>query len=255
MITPISTDKKTGRATFSMKKTTPAFANALRRTMIDTVPTMAVETVEFVKNNSALYDEVLANRIGLIPIKTDLKGYNFWKEGDPEDDPRSTLKLTLKAKGPCTVCAEELQSKDPKVKPAVPKIPIVQLLKGQELELIATAKLGRGKTHVKHAPGLVWYNYKPTIKVNNNSPDIEKYREKYPPQIFKNGKIDAKAIEELNLVEACDGVNDDIVKVERDETELIFNIEPWGQLTPAQILSAAADELTAKLEEFTAKIK
>ncbi|MBW3019011.1 DNA-directed RNA polymerase subunit D [Candidatus Woesearchaeota archaeon] len=254
MITLLNKDKKTGRMTFSMKKTNPAFANALRRTMIDTVPTMAVETVEFVKNSSALYDEVLANRIGLIPIKTDLKGYNFWKEGDPEDDPRSTLKLTLKAKGPCMVYAEELQSKDPKVKPAIAKIPIVQLLKGQELELIATARLGRGKTHVKHSPALVWYTYKPTVKVNNTA-DVEKYKDKYPPQVFKNGKIDAKAIEELGLIEACDGVNEDIVKIERDDTEIIFNIEPWGQLTPAQILSAAADELTAKLEEFTAKVK
>ena len=212
MIELLKKDKKTGRVTFLLKGSTPAFANALRRIMIEGVPSMAIEDVEFVQNSSALYDEVLAHRLGLIPLSTDLKGYELRKPGD-ELSAKNSVKLILRAKGPCTVYAEDLKSKDPKVKPVYPKTPIVRLLKGQELELEATAVLGMGKEHVKFAPCLVWYTYKPKVTVNNGHKDFDKFKDKYPSQVFANGKIDAKLIEQHNLYEACDGVNDEIVKI------------------------------------------
>ena len=64
-----------------IKGTTPAFMNTLRRTMIEEVPTMAIEDVEFRKNNGILYDEMIAHRLGLIPLKTDLKGYRMLEVG------------------------------------------------------------------------------------------------------------------------------------------------------------------------------
>ena len=56
-----------------MKDTTPSFANTLRRVVTEDVPTMAIEDVEFRKNNSILYDEIISHRLGLIPLTTDLK--------------------------------------------------------------------------------------------------------------------------------------------------------------------------------------
>jgi DNA-directed RNA polymerase alpha subunit len=47
-----------------------SLANTIRRSLAE-VPTLAVDEVEIFKNDSALYDEVLAHRIGLIPLKTD----------------------------------------------------------------------------------------------------------------------------------------------------------------------------------------
>ncbi len=253
MIESIKKDKKTGRVTFLLKNANPAFANALRRIMIEAVPTMAIEEVEFAQNNSALYDEIMAHRLGLLPLTTDLKGYDR-KMPEDELSAKNSVKLTLKAKGPCTVYAEDLKSKDPKVKPVFPKTPIVKLLKGQELELEATAVLGVGKDHVKFAPCLAWYTYKPKVVVNNNSKEFDQFKDKYPPQIFNNGKIDAKLIEQHDLYEACDGVNEDIVKIERDPTTFVFNIEPWGQLSPSEILASASDHFNGLLEEFSSKL-
>ena len=118
----------------------------------------------------------------------------------------------------------------------------------------ATAVLGIGKTHTKFTPCLAWFIYKPKVSVNNNHKDFDKFKDKYPPQVLNNGKIDAKLIEQHDLFEACDGVNDEIVKVERDPSTLIFNIEPWGQLNPAEILASAVDHFTKLFDEFSDKL-
>ncbi|MFA7304420.1 MAG: DNA-directed RNA polymerase subunit D, partial [Methanoregula sp.] len=59
-------------ARFTLSGARPGFANAFRRAMIGEVPTLAIEDVRIYDNTSALFDEMLAHRLGLIPIKTDL---------------------------------------------------------------------------------------------------------------------------------------------------------------------------------------
>ncbi len=248
----LNEDKKTSKVTFLLKGATPAFANVLRRAMIESVPTMAIHDVEFKQNSSALYDEIIAHRLGLLPLKTDLKSYVLQTQCKCKGEgcARCTLKLTLKAKGPCTVYASDIKSKDPKVKPFFGDMPIVKLLKGQELELEATAVLGQGKQHVKWSPCLAWYVYEPTITVNNDSPKLAECKNKYPPQIFdKNGKIDKKLIVG-NLVDACDGVCPEVIKIDYNPNNFLFSIEPWGQLSAKEIATAAADMLLESLNEF-----
>ncbi|RMD58060.1 DNA-directed RNA polymerase subunit D, partial [Candidatus Woesearchaeota archaeon] len=204
MIEGVQTDKRTGRVSFTLKANV-AVANTLRRIMMESVPTMAIHEVEFIKNDSALYDEMLAHRLGLIPLTTDLKSYEIKKENE-EYTAKNSLKLFLKAKGPCTVYAEQLESQDPKVKAAHPKTPIVKLLKGQELEFQATAILGVGKDHTKFAPCKAWYTQEYKVSVKNDHPDFEEYKNKYPKAAFAaNGKIDPKLIEKHNLYDACKG--------------------------------------------------
>ena len=62
------------------KNTEEFFANTIRRLIIGEVPTLAVEDVEIKENSSQLYDEMIALRLGLSPIKTDLNSYNFKNE-------------------------------------------------------------------------------------------------------------------------------------------------------------------------------
>lgn len=247
---------KNGRVKFLIKNTTPAFANVLRRGILDTVPTMAIAEVELTKNSSILYDETIAHRLGVIVLRTDLKAYNVPSKCSCEGAgcSKCTLKLTLKAKGPGTVYASDLNSKDPKVVPVYDKTPIVKLLKGQELEFEATATLGTGKEHVKFSPALAWYRYDAKITVNNSHPKFDEFKDKFPPQIFKGGKIDKKLIEDLDLVDACDGINEDIVKIEYDPTTIVFYVEPWGQLTPKEIITTAADEIKVMLAAFDDKL-
>ena len=48
------------RMGFLLEDASCAYANALRRSIVSLVPTLATEDVEFFANNSALYDETIA---------------------------------------------------------------------------------------------------------------------------------------------------------------------------------------------------
>lgn len=241
---------------FLIRGTTPAYANALRRLMLQEVPTMAIEDVEFTKNSSAMYDETIAHRLGLVPLTTDLKSYRL-KKG-PEDDGAAACEtiFTLKAKGPCTVYASALKAKDPKVVPTYPEMPLCVLLKGQELEFMATAVLGKGKEHTKWSAGHIWYSYEPTLTINPKSDQLESCKHLYPPQIFdKSGKIDKAAILDNNLVDAVDGVCDDVIKVEYNDKNIIFHVESWGQLDAKTIVQKAIELFDEHLDALDAAVK
>ncbi len=250
-----SKDEK--KVTFMLNKSTPSYANTLRRLIVNRIPTLAIEDIEIKKNNSTLYDEVLAHRLGLIPLTTDLSSYNLKSECSCKGEgcAQCEVKLTLTATGPGVVKASDIKSQDPKIKPVYLDMPVVNLQKGQDVELVATAVLGTGREHAKWAPGHAWYTYKPNITINEKSPKFNEFKDQYPPQIFHNGKIDKNLINTPELVDACDGVCDEVIKVEYDKTSFIFTVESWGQLSVNEMISKAIDTLNNLTDEFAKQAK
>ncbi len=251
---------KDGKITFLIKNTGVFFANTLRRLMIEEVPVMAIEDVEIRDNSSALYDEMLALRLGLIPLKTDLKSYNL-----PEDCKckgkgcaKCTLKLTLTAKGPGMVYASDLKSKDPKVKLVFPKMPIVELFKGQKIKLEATAVLGKGLDHAKFTPGLFFYRNKPVIEIKKQDESLKQCIEICPKNVFelKSGKVEINKDKLLacDLCGACTDICKNI-KVEPSENDVVFVLESFGQLDGKEIVTEAIDIFDEKLKEFDKLLK
>jgi len=255
-ITLIKKDKE--KASFLVKDATPSMMNLLRRNIVNRVPVMAIEEVELRKNSSAVYDEMVAHRLGLVALTTDLKSYDLperKEDGTIEYNAKNSVKLTIKVKGPCTVYASDLKSKDPAIKPVYPKTIIATLLEEQELEVEAVATLGFGWQHAKWSPGLVTYYYNPIITVNNNSPKLEECKSKLPPQIFdKSGKVDKNLITNFNLVDAVDGICEDVVKVEYEKENFVLNIESWGQLGTKEMLSKALEIMEDQINETTKAI-
>jgi len=152
-------DRGENEVKFMLSGVNLRFANALRRAMIAEVPKLAIDEVNIRENTSLLYDEQLALRLALIPLKTDLSDYGA-------DD---RVSLTLKAISPeregyTVVYSKELISSEPNVEAAFGNIPIVKLnsserevgsmksVARQKIVLEAIAKLGRGQEHAKWQP-------------------------------------------------------------------------------------------------------
>ncbi len=249
-------DKDKLAMTFILEGITEAIANTIRRLVINEVPTLAIEDVAIQKNSSAMYDEMLTHRLGLIPLKTDLKSYKT-KEECPckgKGCAQCTLTMSIKAKGPATVYSSQLESKDHKVTPAHDHIPIVKLIKNQEIKLEATAILGKGKHHMKFAPALIYYRGYPTITIEKRS-GIKKCIESCDNNLVEKGNhLVIKDLKKWNDAseEMCEknGMN-----VEASKEDFIFSIESWGQLQPKEMLLKALDIYDDKLDEFAKLVK
>ncbi len=214
--------------TFVIRGINSALANTLRRISMSEVPSMAIDEINFLKNSSALYDEMIAHRLGLVPLKTDLKSYNLRENCTCKGEgcAKCQLNLKLDVKGPETVYSSNLKSQDPEVSPVIPNLPIVLLLKNQRLEIEATARLGKGSEHTKFSPCLVYFKQYPEIK--GKEVTFEQYmQDSYP--------------EDANI--------------KLSETDFIFTIESWGQLTPKEILKTSLDIFEERLDEFSKKLK
>jgi DNA-directed RNA polymerase subunit D len=234
------------------------YMNTLRRLMANEVPVMAIEICEFVKNDSILYDEVLAHRIGLVPLTTDIESYVLPTAEELETGEylaQSSVKLTLEAKGPCIVYSKDLKSKDPKVKPVFPEIPLVKLLEGQELQLEATAVMGIGKRHAKWSSGHVFYRKIPKITIKN--PGNLACAQACPTGtlVEKAGKTTLTDERTCILCMACVDVDSGKSVEVATENDFLFRIESWGQLEPKEIISAAIETYNGQLKEFEQLLK
>ncbi|CAA0815398.1 RNA polymerase I subunit 43 [Striga hermonthica] len=79
---------------FDMIGIDAALANAFRRILIAELPTMAIENVLVANNTSVIQDEVLAHRLGLIPLKVDPRLFNYKSETD-EPNEKNTIVFKL----------------------------------------------------------------------------------------------------------------------------------------------------------------
>jgi len=178
--------------TVKLKGVPLQYANALRRICLNGVPVFAIDTVDVIENSSVMSDEGISHRLGLLPIKTDLKRF-----AEPS-------KCSCKSVAGCsncrvmlvidsgdtdvtrTVTSAELSSEDETVKVISDKVPIVQLAPGQKIKLEAYARLGRGSTHAKWNSANVSV-LTPTDKHDEHILTIESTGALAPEQIIKSG--------------------------------------------------------------------
>jgi len=246
-------DKKNKKLSFLLKGSNEVFANTIRRLIIEEVPTLAVEEVEVKDNNSALHDEMVALRLGLTPIKTDLKSYRLPKNQDEitEKSASCTLQLKLKSNKKGYVYAGEAESADPKCTFAYEKMPIVKLLSKQKVDLVMTAVMGQGKDHTKWTPALAHYKKEPVLKVGKVH-DPEVLAKLCTDGVFKikgsNVELVQDKVYESNLLEAYAEADKGVTLTYSDN--IVFYLESWGQLTCKEILTTSAEILLEKVEEM-----
>ncbi len=248
---------------FLVEGTDDFYMNAIRRLIQDEVPTMAIEEVEFKKNDSALYDEIIALRLGLLSLKTDLKGYTLPADCTCQGAgcAKCTLDLTLKTTASGYIKADKMKSKDPAVVPVYPETPIAYLTENQILEFSAKAVLGKGKVHAKWSPGLASYRHKPEIKIDKTKSKghisiVNVCSKKVLEE--KNGAISIAhdKLMDCDLNMACVAAGPKgAIEVTGVPDAFIFTLESWGQLSTKEIFETAIAEFDKKLDEFTTHLK
>ena len=212
-----------------------SLANAIRGSVSE-IPVLAVDEVEIFKNDSALYDEIIANRIGLIPLKTE-KGMNA----------KTKVELKLSKKGPGVVYSGDFEG-DAEV--VYKNIPITLLGENHKIELVATATLGTGLEHAKYVPGLCFYRHLLNVK---SAPQIDSIVEKSKGLI----KVEKKGGSWI-----CDLTDSEINAIEKidknaikDSDEIILVVESYGNMAAKDILIKAAKALEDNADEFEKAIK
>jgi DNA-directed RNA polymerase subunit D len=248
---------------FLLSGTNHTYANALRRAMIAEVPAMAIEDVIMVENTSVLYDEVVAHRLGLIPLKTDLDAYVLPEECDCKSELgcskcRASFTLEAEATGePVMVYSSDLKP-ETEVIPVSGNIPIVKLGPAQKLRLELYARLGRGIEHAKWQPVCACaYKYLPKVTLNaDNLANPEEVIRVCPTDVYVHDPEKKIVVRDelactlcMNCVETAvpvDSKKSFPVKVEGDESAFLFYVESTGALPPRRVVIEAAKVLDKK---------
>ncbi len=250
----------------------PPLINSLRRALIADVPKLAIEDVEFhlgsigsededkeYESNTPLFDEIIAHRLGMIPIPTDLKLFNYRDECEEcggEGCPNCTIIYSLNKKGPCTVYSGDLNPVgEANLRVVDDLIPLVKLEDDQAILLYATAELGTAKKHAKWQPTSgVGYKYYPVIEIDADICDnCEECVKACPVDIleFKDGKVTVTDIETCTLCKSCvDVCENGVIEVNGLDDKFILRYETDGSLAAEDTLQKSLEILDEKFENF-----
>lgn len=260
---------------FDMVGVDAPIANAFRRIMISEVPTMAIEKVVIVNNTSIIQDEVLAHRIGLIPLKVDPR--YFVEKPKKEQTEEEALEfenekllenetLLFKLEVSCTknpkqdeanpyidslVKSSSLkwvpigqQKKELKeVKPVLDDIVLAKLRPGQKIHLECYAEKGIGKNHAKWSPvSTAFYRLLPEIKISkkfDHKKNAKKLVEKCPLKVFdiEDDLAVVKRPRDCSMCRECIREEgwEENIKLSRIKDHFIFSIESVGIYSPEEI--------------------
>ncbi|XP_022097300.1 DNA-directed RNA polymerases I and III subunit RPAC1-like isoform X1 [Acanthaster planci] len=279
---------------FDMVGIDAALANAFRRILLAEVPTMAIEKVFVYNNTSIIQDEILAHRLGLIPIKADPRMFEYRQEGDEEGTAEDTIEFQLKvkcAKNPSAakdatdpdelykhskVTTEYLkwipignQSEmygEGAIRPVHDDILIAKLRPGQEMDLKMHCVKGFGKDHAKFSPvATASYRLLPEIILTR---PVEGEQADRLAQCFSPGVIEVKEINGVRQAVVAHPRRDtcsrevlrhedlkDCVKLNRVRNHFIFSVESTGALPPETLVSEAIKILMTKSRSFKSELE
>ena len=259
-----------------------ALVNSIRRSLISDTPKMAIETVRFEmgtieqedqvwETTGPLPDEVIAQRLAMIPIPTRHEEFHFQHECPNcaelvEEDrgcPMCTMIYTCKAFGSkegTMVTAKDLNylgDSSLEIPELYKSIAITKLFNGQMVEFYATAIMGRGRDHAKWSPacGVAFEPRKIGI-INNKTKAKILWDLKLgiTAKDFSDGKLeDYFKVEQLKsqLHHVGEGTEEsrgfkDAITLEDIPGEFVLSFETDGSMTPRTAFNMAVKELAGK---------
>lgn len=257
-----------------------AIANTLRRIILSRVPTMAIEYVSFEDNTSVIPDEILAQRLGLIPLRAPPNQFEAVAVSDVGNfsavDSKNALKFTLDAT--CTdrdsasvksrqlqwvPCGDQAQRfRADQVGPVHQDILIAALNPGQSIRCTCWAVLGRGEKHAKWSPvATAFYRMLPVVKIKEpiEGEAAKRLKETCPLRVYD---VEDAAAVVVDGGRACTMCREcirheewkDKIELGRKEDHFIFSIESTGAYRAKDIFRQAIHELKNMLLQASADV-
>jgi len=249
--------------------------SAIRRSLMEEVPTMAISAVIVLENNTVLYDEILAHRLAMIPLTSD-KAIEKYKPPEEciecKDCTDCSTKLYLEVRNPdkdeLVVYSGHLKSEDPDVKPALDNIPIVILDRGQSVVLEAEARLGRGREHIKWSPvSIATLVSVPCVDFDLSGAEsrekveaclscLSNFSEALVEDLRSKGRgsIKLERFKSSSLLRYCEAqACSGIIRVRYSDREKILTFEATGALSLENALLTAIKEVKKKVEWLEGK--
>ena len=257
----------------------PFIVNALRQTILNDVPTMAIEDVYFYKNSSICNCDYISQRLALVPIKADPNDFKFVNNSEISNlNSDNTIVLNLNVVNnenkPIKVYSKSLiwepfgkQTNISHIEPLFPNIPLLHLKSDEEISCRIFCIKGLGRNHMKFCPGIAKYCFLSKIDINKDKllPEMaHKLKESFPPGVIElkttfngksvpyvaNARLDRLSRSFKNDPEVCENIS---VKYYRDY--IIFNVESYGVIPPVKIVVNAFDILIYKYNTWKERIE
>ena len=223
-------------SSFSLIGIDASIANAFRRILLAEIPTLAVEHVFIHNNTSIVQDEVLAHRLGLVPLTGSIEGlrwlryYKKLPEGELAPEAADFNTVVMKLRLDCTRNENAIKGEDDPLKlynnahiyahhmqweavgrqeamfppphgiirPTNPNILLAKMRPGQGIDLEMHCVKGIGADHAKFSPvATASYRLLPTIDIMR--PILEGDAKKFA-RCFPKGVI---AVEDVTDEEAA----------------------------------------------------
>jgi DNA-directed RNA polymerase II subunit RPB3 len=266
---------------FKITNTSISFVNGLRRTIISQTPTVAIHVVEIHENTTTINDEMLAHRLGFLPLNSALAKQLVKPEQCTCDDgcPKCEVEFKLRAKNTkddlLAVTNKHLVTSGD-IRPTEDTVLILNLAKNQEISITAKATKNVGARHAKWNPATVAaYRGCATIELNPTAlskislQDKELFVKSCASQVFGLKGQDIEVIDpnRCTYCRDCFEMSGNIVKkngldqkdpknsmvyIQESEKDFIFVLETTGVLTAFQLLQEALSVLEAKMLELQA---
>lgn len=253
---------KGNKGVLKIEDTNVYFINSLRRVMLSELPKLAIDDVIIYDNTSPLFDEIISQRLGLIPIPTDLQILTFRNECKcgGKGCPTCTVRYTLSKEGEGVVYSGDLQPEQSSFAIKDTKIPIVELWKEQRIILEVEAVLGRGRDHAKWQTVIApRYQMEAFIQIDKKRmDDVKSFLEEFPEDLveLKGDKLVLKDMSKLPVLESYLEKNKvDSITITRDPTKMIYSFETDGSLNAKDALKESIGILTKKYEELGKLLK
>ena len=255
--------------------------------MISEVPTMAIDLVEIKENTSALHDEFIAHRLGLVPLYCpNIEQFIYHEDcfctsmcdkctvkfiirktcGDEQmeitskhiDSPHENQPMGVDEVPLAPVVYTDDQGTE------MPPITLVKLAKNQQLEFELIAKKGMGKIHAKWSPVSTCTMMKqPIVELDQERMQkemTESQRREFtkicPRKVFGFNEarkmVDIENVDNCTLCEECTKYTENLglekaVKISENDYKFIFTVESTGALVVEYIVVESMKILQRKM--------